>query len=156
MKTSYHQARKSALQAFGLLLCLSGVFSVDAPIAHSAGCHLASETPQDSWNGGSPGRLDPWRWWTVGPVQRTYDAGRFDYYQVPSEAANCRGPACRGSTPEREISLVSTCNQSRLTFGTVRRLANACPTPPATRRVAFLCLGHTNPDHPGLFRPPSA
>ncbi len=134
---------------FAALLTL-GTF--DAKVA-VAGCGAPEESV--GLPGGVPGRLDPWRWWTLAKVQRTYEGGQFTYYQLLQPARDCEGPNCRGSDPESELSVIPLPIPPRTHLSVVAASGFVQP-PTESRRHCFLyeCRA-PDPVPLGLDRPPA-
>ena len=95
----------------GLILCFSVTLTTNA----QAGCKLGTRAEaKEQFPGFQVETLPKWSWWTLGPVERVYEGGRFIYYQVPTPFRPCNSPKCRGSIPEPAMSMPPLHQSSRV------------------------------------------
>ncbi len=108
------------------------------------------------FDGGQPGSMPQWNWWTQGPVQRTYDGGKFTYYQVFQESLPCDGPGCRGSKPDSTFKSVALVDSHRSTWCFDRTPHDGLPAEARRRLVSSDQRAAAPPTLDGPLRPPCA
>lgn len=121
-----HYLPQKALRVVVFCLFLTGccLFGNQA----NAGCHLnTAGAAKEQFAGFTEHTLPEHAWWTVGPVERLYEGGRFIYYQVSTPLRPCNQPGCRGSVPEPKMSMPSATHSNRVSTLSLRS-ANAITT----------------------------
>lgn len=137
------------------MLCLL-LASVFANSSH-AGCHrLDSQPGKLHFSGFTPETLAEVAWWTVGPVERFYEGGRFIYYEVSTPLRPCNQPGCRGSAPEPVMSIPPIAGSTRVTLLAGQRCTSfvSLPDVDVRRKVSLSVSAWVNPILDGPLRPP--